>query len=883
MLEMLKYLLMEFVAQRADYLAFGYVILLFFCGIFIFLQRREQDVVPRHFWLGVLFVGLGLLKWGYVVVQQLLSPSVAWMTALSFGYALSAWFMVFLDWNLDSPKSGGAPNGRALVRWGLFLHAVFVTLFPLVVVLHMERAILSIVLIDVGRVGAIAGVGIVIVGQERLRRQRFCERMAVESPDRRLSKPILVSRNRICVAVGMWLVGCLIANALSLYKLKDHRRDLTLQMERYVMALQDRSQTTDRMVAYLASRDFVVNYRERIVLRGSEFVSRRLSGDCWAIAGSVCYLMNLDGMVIASSNWNSPNGFVGDNYGFRPYFSEARAGKLGRMMALGVTSGQRGYYASHPVYAVDGRIAAVVVVKRELEDIETHFSETHPVFLLDPHGVVFLSSLIEARLRPLWELPRATSEELLTNRQFGRIGLQPYLTDPPDVQGRVNLGGWWYVLASQDAFPGGWRFVALVPDLTGFFRQAAMSFLGFLMLGVVIYWFSKYTWESNLVEAIIARESQARIERQLWHSTKLASIGTLAAGMAHEINNPLAIISGSVTRLRSLVSSSARSGNSDSEVLFHDISDGIVRIAGIVDGLRTFSRSDNKPLAPVDIHDLIVQTIDMLRRMYSYSDIDFSMVLLSSPIYVAGNSGRIQQVLVNLVANARDAMRDRLNREIRVTTRRVPGFVEVCLADSGPGIPHEHLQRVFEPFFTTKQEGKGTGLGLSIVSSLVVSMGGEISVCNSDSGEGAMFTIRLVECEAPERVDSRCFAKIESGSIELKGVSVLVVEDERAIREFIDVVLRNTGAEVCFCCNGTAAKDELRRRSFDVLITDLSMPGGDGMTLLNSLASCENMGVVVITGHVLQPEQIPSGAVFLRKPFEISHFLDAIVEARKKV
>lgn len=233
-----------------------------------------------------------------------------------------------------------------------------------------------------------------------------------------------------------------------------------------------------------------------------------------------------------------------------------------------------------------------------------------------------------------------------------------------------------------------------------------------------------------------------KLETQLIHSAKLATIGTLAAGVAHEINNPMTIIKGNLFILNESLSE-AKALSNETSLLFDKLNTAVDRITKIVNNLRTFARPDTETTEVVDFHKVLQETLAMVQKIIEKSGITVETRLSSKNPRVKGNAGKFQQVLLNLLTNARDALEGRKDAKIVIETADVSGnLFTISVTDNGSGIPEDHLHRVFDPFFTTKAPGKGTGLGLSISRSLVEDAGGSLHL-ESEVGRGTSFSIIL--------------------------------------------------------------------------------------------------------------------------------------------
>jgi C4-dicarboxylate-specific signal transduction histidine kinase len=224
-------------------------------------------------------------------------------------------------------------------------------------------------------------------------------------------------------------------------------------------------------------------------------------------------------------------------------------------------------------------------------------------------------------------------------------------------------------------------------------------------------------------------------ESQLVHSAKLASLGTLSAGVAHELNQPVAIIRGLSQQLQD-------EPGLPSEVVadLHVIEGQTSRMSKIIKHLRTFSRVGGHESASVDINQTIRDCFILIDAQMKAHNIGIDLQFCRDEPHVMGDANELEQVFINIVTNARDALEERDNACLTIQSSVDAGVVVIRFADNGPGIPTDILPHIFDPFFTTKEAGKGTGLGLSISHSIVEKHHGEITVANDG---GAVFTMRL--------------------------------------------------------------------------------------------------------------------------------------------
>jgi len=228
---------------------------------------------------------------------------------------------------------------------------------------------------------------------------------------------------------------------------------------------------------------------------------------------------------------------------------------------------------------------------------------------------------------------------------------------------------------------------------------------------------------------------RVRLEDQLIENDKLTSIGLLAAGVAHEVNTPLAVISSYSQMLRKEISPE------DSRFkLLEKITKQTFRASEIVNNLLNFSRTNATEFTDVDVHQVIRDTVALLEHQLKSARIRVTQDFRAECPMTAGNAGKLQQVFLNLFVNARDAMPE--GGELRITTDMMNSKIEILVQDTGTGISKENITKIYDPFFTTKSPGKGTGLGLSVSYGIVQEHGGTISV-ESKAGTGTTFRLEL--------------------------------------------------------------------------------------------------------------------------------------------
>jgi len=353
------------------------------------------------------------------------------------------------------------------------------------------------------------------------------------------------------------------------------------------------------------------------------------------------------------------------------------------------------------------------------------------------------------------------------------------------------------------------------------------------------------------------------VEEQLRQSQKMEAIGMLAGGVAHDFNNLLQAMLATVTL--------AQAEAGDEERLtgrLREIEGQVRKGAALTRQLLLFSRRDTARPETLDLNDVVRTATDLLRRMVR-ENIVFALRLDPGPLPVLADRGQLEQVLVNLVVNAGDAMPE--GGRVEVATWQRGSQVGLTVSDSGPGVDATIQERIFDPFFTTKAPGEGTGLGLSVVHGIVTRSGGSVGVAGHDGG-GATFTVALPRDEAPPGAAPTAApaGDARSGG----GERVLVVEDEADARSSLAEILTSLGYEVTAVGSGEEAVALPAAEPFDVLLTDLVLPGrSGGDTALELCLRWPALRVIYMSGYT-QDEALRIAAVggfvrYLQKPFDV--------------
>jgi two-component system, NtrC family, sensor kinase len=371
------------------------------------------------------------------------------------------------------------------------------------------------------------------------------------------------------------------------------------------------------------------------------------------------------------------------------------------------------------------------------------------------------------------------------------------------------------------------------------------------------------------------REMRAR----LMETERLAAVGELVAGVAHEVNNPLSSISAFAQLL--LRDGSLTDAQRESvEVIRSETG----RASQVVRDLLAFARRSAPQREPLDLNLVIERTIRLRNYQLTSSNVHVDLELSSEIPAVTGDARQLQQVVLNLVTNAIQAVAGVGGGTLSICTHAEGDHVVLDVADTGTGIPQPLRARVFEPFFTTKPEGEGTGLGLSVSYGIVTAHGGTIRLVDrADGTPGARFIVRLPAVDAQAVLAESGEHPAYSRRSLLAGLRVLFVDDEAAIRQGFEAFARIRGFHVVSASDGQGALDALQETSVDAVVSDLRMPGMDGVALYHALLG-ERPGLaartIFITGDLLSMGGRGAAALHqpvLTKPFSFERLEETLV------
>jgi PAS domain S-box-containing protein len=367
---------------------------------------------------------------------------------------------------------------------------------------------------------------------------------------------------------------------------------------------------------------------------------------------------------------------------------------------------------------------------------------------------------------------------------------------------------------------------------------------------------------------------RTQAEQALRQTEKLAAMGSLLAGVAHELNNPLSVILGQAELLRRTAGTGPLAQKAD------QIAQAAGRCASIVGNFLALARQRPPERRRVVLNEVIREALDIVSYPLRMDGVDVVLDLDPDLPVLFGDPHQLHQVVVNLVTNAQDAMRGTDGPRMMVVsssfdkgTRRV----RLEVSDTGPGIPEAVRSRLFEPFFTTKPQGQGTGLGLSLCQGIVENHGGTIEA-ESEEGKGALFRVAL-----PLELRRDAEAEPAAGPDKRKGGKILVVDDETHVAGVLAEMLAVDGHRIDVAQNGALALDRLRQSTYDLVLSDIRMPELDGLGLYQEVRRLHpemSRRFVFLTGDRLSTETgrflAKAGAPSLAKPFHLDEVLSVV-------
>jgi two-component system C4-dicarboxylate transport sensor histidine kinase DctB len=482
------------------------------------------------------------------------------------------------------------------------------------------------------------------------------------------------------------------------------------------------------------------------------------------------YIMKTDGLTIAASNFAEPTSFVGENYRFRPYFQDALRTGTGRYYAVGVTTGLPGYFLASAIR--DGpSIIGVAVAKVDMRAVEQAWQEAGTLAAIsDNDGVIFLTGRRQWKYRPLHPLDGIALQRVAETRKYDGVALEtrsPILgqSEPEDDgTARADLIHR-HLFRSIRIEPDGWQLwtaASMAPIRANANLVASLVALACLLLsGTVLYLRqrrqllrAKLDANARLEQRVAERtaelnreiEERKRAEAELrdTHATlvqtaKLAALGRMSAAIVHEVSQPLAAMENTLAST-ALLAERGEAGRVIEKV--GAARELVRRIRRTVKHLKSFARNEPGQRETVKVGKSVAAAVELALHRANASRVPIKIEPGAHAFKVTANAIRLEQVILNLLINALDAVAECDAPEIRVGAHRSGPMVKIEVADNGAGIPENLKERIAEPFFTTKETGEGLGLGLSISRAIIAEFGGNLSFAPREGG-GSIFTVSL--------------------------------------------------------------------------------------------------------------------------------------------
>lgn len=514
--------------------------------------------------------------------------------------------------------------------------------------------------------------------------------------------------------------------------------------------------------------------RDRAVL------NRRLAAVADQSGLDAIYLMDRTGLTVAASNHDAPVTFLGKNYGFRPYFQAALAGRTGQFFGIGATTSRPGFFIAEPVQDSQGAIAGVIAIKLDLSALETAWAEGgERVFVSNGDGVVLLASEADWRYRTLTNIPETRRAEIKAGRQFGTEPLAR-LDWRIDARASAQMDGQRYLHLSAPVADQGW-VLHFLADERPVWERTWLSVVIAAVVAALIHMAALFLRSERIRLALrasqadseslrranvaLAREveertaAERRLEKarsELARTSKLAALGQLAASVTHELGQPIAamrnyLLAAELSSAAPRTGAGTETGTGPGETLAR-LGRIVERMEGITKQLKFFATPGEDRLGPVDLRQVIRGSVELIQPDVAAKGIGFTETLPDQPVTVHGNRLRLEQVVINLVRNAMAAAGEATQPAVSVTLSMVEeapeGAAVIRVRDTGPGMGRYSFEQLQEPFVTTRASGEGMGLGLAITTEIVKEHGGRIAARNLPEG-GAEFEVELPLAEAP--------------------------------------------------------------------------------------------------------------------------------------
>lgn len=468
------------------------------------------------------------------------------------------------------------------------------------------------------------------------------------------------------------------------------------------------------------------------------------------------FLMDPVGLTIAASNAGQTPTFLGQSYGFRPYFRDALLGEQGRFYGIGATTGLPGYFIADAVRDAQGAVAGVVALKIDLSKLAASWTSSgEQVFLANTDGVVLLASDAAWRYRVLADISADQRRAIQATRQFPGQSLET-LDWVMLGENRARVGGQDRLHLTSTDLPHDWALHYFASDERAVTRAWLVT-AGMVLLAVslmILFLIQRARRMGRALERSkseeaalrqanerlgqeieVRRQAEQRLQRtqdELERASRLAALGRLSASVTHELGQPIAAM-----RNHLAAAELAPAMNAGLTTRLGGLVD---RMEGITRDLKFFARSDQEVFDRFDLRDAVNAARELVAPNVEVAQVRLQVSAPTEPVMIDGVQLRVEQVLTNLLRNALDAVEsaDEPQVNVLISADATQGWVQII--DNGHGLGDATLADVQEPFVTSRESGQGMGLGLAISASIVADHGGQMSASNND-GEGASFAV----------------------------------------------------------------------------------------------------------------------------------------------
>lgn len=506
-----------------------------------------------------------------------------------------------------------------------------------------------------------------------------------------------------------------------------------------------------------------------LAIKNPDLANQKLSTIQQRSEADAVYILNAEGVTIAASNAKTPDSFMGNTYHYRPYFLNALTNGKGNFYGIGATTGIPGLFVSSRYPTELSKPAeAVVVVKINLQPLlENWLSGTDSVFVSNDNGVLVLSSNRNWLYKTLDDLSMAKLESIKAQQQFADEPLSRLDINEQDPTTTVKLDNTRFIRTivevGSEVGIKGWTLHHLTPykiiidrTFSDWIKIIALLLAAVALLLGVRFRNTRAELKTSRGESLQLRElnlslkheiiERKQIEAELTkaqidlrRTSKLTAMGQLSASITHELGQPLSAMRNYIATLQL---STAKNGDIRSDKTLGKLLSLVERMSNVTHQLRYFARSGDKEIHRINLNNTITGALSVTQPAIQTANVRLTTHSPDQPVAVIAGEVRMEQVLINLIKNAIDAMQDSSEKLLEVRIAHDDQKAVLSVSDTGYGLSENTLKELFEPFYSTKPSGVGMGLGLAISSNIITEVDGTLTAENLASG-GARFTVTI--------------------------------------------------------------------------------------------------------------------------------------------